>query len=142
VVKVAVMLPAAVADAGELLADARALEAAGAAMIGLEGDGPGRTVMLGAIAVVTERIMLRLSETDPEVTLRRLSGGRVVVDLPEGETWVSIPAPPDREGWAAMLRDHESSGVTGVVVEWDPRLIDLLRNPEPDDRSDLLMSTG
>jgi hypothetical protein len=136
------MLPAAAEDAGELLADARALEAAGAAMIGLEGDGPGRSVMLGAIAVMTERIMLRLSETDPEVTLRRLSGGRVVVGLPEGETWVSIPAPPDREAWAAMLRDHESSGVTGVVMRWDPRLIDLLRNSEPDDRSDLLMSTG
>jgi len=29
-----------------------------------------------------------------------------------------------------------------VIVAWDPRLIDLLRNPEPDDRSDLLMSTG
>ena len=136
------MLPAGAEDAGELLADARALEAAGAAMIGLEGDGPGRSVMLGAIAVVTERIMLRLSETDPEVTLRRLSGGRVVVGLPEGETWVSIPAPPDREAWVATLRDHESSGVTGVVMRWDPRLIDLLRNPEPDDRSDLLMSTG
>jgi hypothetical protein len=142
VVKVAVMLPAAAEDAGELLADARALEAAGAAMVGLEGEGPDRSAMLGAIAVVTERVMLRLSPADPEVTLRRLSGGRVVVDLPEGETWASVPVPSDREAWAAMLRDRESSGVTGVVMRWDPRLIDLLRNPEPDDRSDLLMSTG
>jgi len=142
VVKIAVMLPSGAEDAGELLADARALEAAGAAMIGLEGDGPGRSVMLGAIAVVTERVTLRLSGADPEATLRRLSGGRVVVDTPEGETWVSIPVPPDRQAWGEMLREHESSGVTGVVVRWDPRLIDLLRNPEPDDRSDLLMSTG
>jgi hypothetical protein len=30
-----------------------------------------------------------------------------------------------------------------VVVRWDPRLIDLLRNPDAeDDRSDLQMSTG
>ncbi len=136
------MLPAAADDAGELLADARALEAAGAAMIGLEGDGSGRAVMLGAIAVATERVTLRLSEADPEATLRRLSGNRVVVDLPEGETWLSIAVPPDRQAWAEMLREHESSGVTGVIVRWDPRLIDLLRNPEPDDRSDLLMSTG
>jgi hypothetical protein len=142
VVKVAVMLPASTEDAGELLADARALEAAGAAMIGLEGDGPDRSAMLGAIAVVTERVILRLSADDPEVTLRRLSGGRVVVDLPQGEAWVSIQVPPDRQAWAATLRDHETSGATGVVVRWDPRLIDLLRNPEPDDRSDLLMSTG
>ena len=41
-----------------------------------------------------------------------------------------------------MLRDHETAGATGVIVPWDPRLIDLLRNPEADDRGDLLMSTG
>ena len=136
------MLPSSAEDAGERLADARALDAAGAAMIGLEGEGPGRSVMLGAIAVATERVTLRLSRGDPEATLRRLSGGRVVVDLPDGEAWVSVQVPPDRQAWADMLREHESSGVTGVVVPWDPRLIDLLRNPEPDDRSDLLMSTG
>ena len=50
--------------------------------------------------------------------------------------------PTDREAWKAMLGDQEKQGATGVIVPWDPRLIDLLRNPEPDDRSDLQMSTG
>jgi hypothetical protein len=37
----------------------------------------------------------------------------------------------------------ESAGATGLIVSWDPRLIDLLRSAgEPDDRSDLLIATG
>jgi hypothetical protein len=74
--------------------------------------------------------------------LQKLSRGRVVEGPPVGETWARVPMPPDREAWAAMLREQEAAGAHGVIVEWDPRLIDLLRNPEPEDRSDLLMSTG
>jgi hypothetical protein len=65
-----------------------------------------------------------------------------VAKEPDGEAWVEVPMPPDRESWAAMLREKEAAGAHGVIVRWDPRLIDLLRNPEPEDRSDLLMSTG
>jgi hypothetical protein len=142
VIKVAVILPAAFEDAGEVLADARALEAAGAATIEVEGGGPDRLALLGAIALATDRITLRVAGSDPLATLGRLSGGRAVAGLPAGEQWVEAKVPPDREGWAALLREHEEAGATGVVVRWDPRLIDLLRNPDPDDRSDLLMSTG
>ena len=141
-IKVAVVLPATFADAGEALADARALEAAGAEMISLEGDGPDRTALLGAIALATDRVRLHLSASDPVATLRRLSGGRASTAYADGERWVDARVPADREAWAALLREHEADGVTGIVVPWDPRLIDLLRNPEPDDRSDLLMSTG
>lgn len=140
--KVAVIMPGEVADAAEFLADVRALEAAGADMIGLEGDGVEQRVMLGAIAAVTHRVRLRLPNRDLEGVLHRLSRGRSTVLDPEGETWVSVPMPADRDSWAAMVGDHEAEGVTGVIVPWDPRLIDLLRNPEPEDRSDLLMSTG
>jgi hypothetical protein len=42
----------------------------------------------------------------------------------------------------ATLGAHEDAGATGIIVPWDPRLIDLLRNPDPEDRSDLLISTG
>jgi hypothetical protein len=55
---------------------------------------------------------------------------------------VEVRVPADRDGWTAMLRDHAAAGTTGIIVAWDPRLIDLLRNAEPDDRIDLLMSTG
>ena|SRR5689334_1729779 len=129
-------------DAAEFLADVRALEAAGADTIELEGDGVEQQVMLGAIAAVTHRVRLRLPNRDLEGILDRLSRGRSLVGIPEGETWVSVAMPPDRDSWAAMVREQEAAGVTGVIVPWDPRLIDLLRNPEPEDRSDLLMSTG
>ena len=135
-------LPATISDTGEFLADVRALEAAGAAMIGLEGEGLDQSILMGAIAAVTERIRLRLSNPEPAAILQQLSRGRVVVGEPDGERWVKIPIPPDRSAWAAALAEHEAAGATGVIVAWDLRLIDLLRNPEPDDRSDLLISTG
>jgi hypothetical protein len=101
-------------------------------------------------------------------TLQTLSRGRIVVGLPrEGlledqldalraadvrifgsdfvageEAWVSTPAPLDRDAWNDALAACEAAGATGVIVPWTDRLIDLLRNPEPDDRSDLLISTG
>jgi len=100
--------------------------------------------------------------------LQTLSRGRIVVGLPpEGmredqldalrvagvrifdsdfvagtEKWIAIPVPLDREAWNSALADCEAAGATGVIAPWTDRLIDLLRNPEPDDRSDLLMSTG
>jgi hypothetical protein len=58
------------------------------------------------------------------------------------EVWASIAIPPDREAWTSILSAYEVAGATGVIVPWDARVVDLLRNPEPDDRSDLLMSTG
>jgi len=59
------------------------------------------------------------------------------------ELWAAVPMPADRAGWAAMFGAYEAAGATGVVVSWDPRLIDLLRNAgEPDDRTDLLIATG
>jgi alkanesulfonate monooxygenase SsuD/methylene tetrahydromethanopterin reductase-like flavin-dependent oxidoreductase (luciferase family) len=59
------------------------------------------------------------------------------------ELWVAVSMPADRAAWARMVAAHEAAGATGVVVSWDPRLIDLLRNAgEPDDRTDLLIATG
>jgi len=142
VIKVAVTVPATIGDSGEFLAEMRALEAAGAEMIGFDVEGPEQWIVLGAIAAVTERIRLRIHNPEPTAILQKLSRGRVVFGEPEGETWVEIPIPPDKASWAESLRAQEAAGASGVIVPWDPRLIDLLRNPEPDDRSDLLMSTG
>ncbi len=58
------------------------------------------------------------------------------------EVWATIAIPPDRVAWSTALSTHEAGGATGVIVPWSDRVIDLLRNPEPDDRSDLLISTG
>ena len=135
-------MPSSFADAGEFLADVRALEAAGAEMVGLDSDGPTQWVILGAIAAVTDRIRIRVNSAEPAEVLKTLSRGRIVHETPPGESWTEMAVPPDRSAWAAALRDQEAAGAAGVIVRWDPRLIDLLRNAEPDDRSDLLMSTG
>ena len=58
------------------------------------------------------------------------------------EVWASIAIPADREGWASALSAYEAAGASGVIVPWKDRLVDLLRNPEPDDRTDLLIATG
>jgi hypothetical protein len=139
VVKVAVVMPADFGDAAEFLADVRALEAAGAEMIEIEG---GNEAALGAIAAVTHRVWIRVESPGSSAVLQKLSRGRLVQGTPDGEKWVAVAMPPDRASWAAMVREQETAGSHGVIVDWDPRLIDLLRNPEPEDRSDLLMSTG
>jgi Luciferase-like monooxygenase len=58
------------------------------------------------------------------------------------EVWAAIEAPADRAAWAETLNAYEAAGATGVIVPWNERVLDLLRNPEPDDRTDLLISTG
>ena len=47
------MMSATIRDGGGFLAEVRALEAAGAEMIGLDGDGPEHQIIVGAIAAVT-----------------------------------------------------------------------------------------
>ena len=120
----------------------RALDAAGATMIALAGDGHDRAILMGAIAAVTQRVLLHVPDPRSAGILQKLSRGRVVAELPAGETWVEVSMPPDRDSWTKALLDQEAAGVHGVMVPWDPRLIDLLRNPDADDRGDLLMSTG
>src|SRR2546427_5881440 len=99
--KVAVVMPATISDGGEFLAEVRALEAAGADMIGLEGDGSEQQILAGAIAAVTARVRVMIASPDPAAILQQLSRGRVVVGEPEGESWVKIPMPPDKSAWTA-----------------------------------------
>lgn len=59
------------------------------------------------------------------------------------EIWIESPVPADRAGWANMVATLEAAAATGIMIPWDPRIIDLLRNAgEPDDRTDLLIATG
>lgn len=135
-------MPAAIVEGGDYLADVRALEAAGADTIALDAEGYDQWVLWGAIAAITTRVKLRLASTGPAGVLQKIGRDRVIVGEPAGETWFSLAMPADRDSWAEKLREAEAAGATGVMVPWDPRLIDLLRNTEPEDRSDLLMSTG
>jgi Luciferase-like monooxygenase len=146
VLRVAVKLQPLTSDGAEFLADARALEAAGADALWVEESGSDPWVVLGALAAITHRVRIgfagaRASEPRAD-TVQALSRGRFLVSEPVSERWIAREMPPDREAWTAMLREAEAAGAIGIVVPWNPRLIDLLRNPDPDDRSDLLMSTG
>jgi hypothetical protein len=63
---------------------------------------------------------------------------------PDGpfELWARVPAPGGRTAWREALGAAEELAATGVVVPHAPNLLDILRNPEEDDRQDLAMAVG
>ena len=136
-------------DVGALLADARAAEAAGADSLWVNAHEAEPFVLLAAFAAVTWRSRLVASGARDEAgraTCARLARGRLVTaeELARaGERWTEVPFPKDRDEWRAVRRTALASGIAGVVIPNDPRLIDLLRNPDViDDRSDLNIATG
>jgi alkanesulfonate monooxygenase SsuD/methylene tetrahydromethanopterin reductase-like flavin-dependent oxidoreductase (luciferase family) len=168
--KVGVLLPSRFEDPGEFIADARAMEAAGADSIWMEeGDGHDPMLVLAAIAAVTGELRLGLirgSNPRPNVeldrrmeTLQHLSRQRVITLVssdvspsPSGggqrggfsgtERWRRVEVPPDREAWARTLAEAEPD-FDGVLVQLDPRLLDILRHPDDAiDRSDLMLAQG
>ena len=221
---IGVLLPSRFADAGDYLADARALDAAGADSLWLPDDGFDPWLVLAGIAAITGRVRLAVpvSARDGEApdalarrmtTLDRLSRGRVLAavapdEQPAGtesviarargitagpvllrapgeshallaarladglvaaagpahchaafdqarrrrerdrltapfELWTPAPVPEGRAHWRAMLTMAAKAGATGVIVPFDARLLDLLRNADAeDDRSDLTLAQG
>jgi alkanesulfonate monooxygenase SsuD/methylene tetrahydromethanopterin reductase-like flavin-dependent oxidoreductase (luciferase family) len=90
--KIGVRLSARFEDAGEYLADARALDAAGVAAFWLDGEGHDPWMLLASLAAVTGRARLVAPVTAAEgrapavlerrlTTLARLSRGRVAAGL-------------------------------------------------------------
>ena len=158
-VKIGVVFPSLFDDPGDYLADARALETAGVDAVWIPATGSG-DLLLAAIAAVTTRIRLGLLRVMSDAaagfderheTLDRLSRSRVLVGIDTGdvvqvspsEHWARVAVPRDRAEWQQTLAGAEASGVAGVLVAQDPRLLDILRTPvEEDDRSDLLLSQG
>jgi hypothetical protein len=165
--KVGVLLPSRFEDPGEFLADARAMEAAGADSIWMEeGDGYDPMLALAAIAAITGqlRLGLILPQSSPSpfgggsgrgfVTLQHLSRQRLITFVPSpsgggqgggfsgAERWRRVQVPADREAWARTL-EHAQPDFDGVIVPLDPRLLDILRHPEDAiDRSDLQLAQG
>jgi hypothetical protein len=157
VLKIGVKLPSHVAQLGEFVADVSALEAAGADSIWLEaGPEPNAEglIQIGAILAVTHRMALGLISSTNHVptvmeAIQRLSGGRGLSAvrsgsdlLVAGEPWAEVEVGKDRAAWRELLEKHAGERRAGLIVAWDPRIIDLLRNLDDDDRSDLLISTG
>jgi hypothetical protein len=60
-----------------------------------------------------------------------------------GERWVRTPPPEGRAGWRTALAAAATNGAGGLLVPADPRLLDILRNPnDPDERRDLHLAQG
>lgn len=72
----------------------------------------------------------------------------VVRDLAEDEPaspqrWLRVPSPDSRAAWRATTLDAVGRGYARVVVPANPRLLDILRNPEePGERVDLHLAQG
>jgi hypothetical protein len=134
-------------DPGELFADARAIEAAGADSLWVDAADADPYVALAALAAVTWRVRLVArgapAQTAGRETCARLARGRLVVAEESGETWTESPFPASRAAWDELRLASTAAGVAGVVLPNDPRLIDLLRNPDiVEARDDLKLSFG
>ena len=157
--KVGVLFPSRFEDPGEFLADARAMETAGVDSVWLHDheDGLDPLLMLAAIAAVTSQLRLGLISQSPSslagesqgggfdqrriTTLQQLSRNRIVES--STERWQRVEVPSDRDAWAAALERAERDGAHGVLVRFDPRLLDILRHPDDAiDRSDLILAQG
>jgi hypothetical protein len=148
------------ADVGELFADARALEAAGADSLWVfarEDQDPW--VLAAALAATTWRTRLvvvgAIDRPETRATLDRLSRGRLVIGEQTGDTvavpdlegvserWAPCELPAGRAEWKTLRAERAAQGFAGIVLPNDPRLLDLVRNPDvEDDRQDMKLAFG
>jgi hypothetical protein len=147
-------------DIGELFADARALEAAGVDSLWvLSRDDQDPWILAAALAATTWRTRLvvvgAVDRPQTHATLDRLSRGRLVtgkrtadtVAVPDAEgvaeRWAICELPAGRAEWKTLRAERAAQGFAGIVLPNDPRLLDLVRNPDvEDDRSDIKLAFG
>src|SRR5713101_8189206 len=147
-------------DVGELFADARALEAAGVDSIWvLAREDQDPWILAAALAATTWRarvvVVDAIDRPETRTTLDWISRGRLVIGERDGDAvtvpdsegalgrWALAELPAGRSEWKALRADREAKGFAGLVLPNDPRLLDLVRNPDvEDDRSDLRLAFG
>ena len=147
-------------DVGELFADARALEAAGVDSLWVLARGDQDPWILAAAFAATTwqaRLVVVGATPRPETraSLDQLSRGRLVIGVRsagaiavpdvEGviEQWSICEFPTNRAAWKTLRAEREGQGFAGLVLPNDPRLLDLVRNPDvEDDRQDLKLAFG
>ena len=161
-VRIGILLARQPEDPGGWLADGAAFEAAGADALWVdlapEAELDPLTVT-AALAAVTYRSLLVLALPVPGessdralATVAALSRGRLRIlsgsydhpyRLDSAQRWVPAPVPDNRAAWGPTLADAAERGYHGLVVPADPRLIDILRNPDdPGPRLDLHLAQG
>jgi hypothetical protein len=134
-------------EAGELLADAKAVEAAGADSLWIDAADGDPYVLLAALAAVTWRVRLVARGAPTDIAARQtcaaLARGRLVVAEESEERWTESAFPSSRVAWDELRLASTAAGMTGVILSNDPRLVDLLRNPDIiEARDDLKLSFG
>ncbi len=73
---------------------------------------------------------------DGSVFVRTRAGGEL-------ERWARTASPDGRAAWRATIADAAGRGVGGLLVPAEPRLLDILRNPDDSgDRRDLQLAQG
>jgi hypothetical protein len=109
--------------------------------------------MLATITQVSRGRLAVVAEADPAGTGGKLPRFRPAPDDPDTledlrapepvRRWVRVPAPDSRATWREILADTARRGYHGLLVPADPRLLDILRNPEdPGMRGDLQLAQG
>ena len=165
-VEIGVLLHREPAGISEWLADAAAFDAGGADALWVDPAPEWDVLALAAaLAVVTFRARLVVDAGDSAAartldTIRRLSHDRLALVAGGGagvnvfrrvsggfesgtERWVTTSVPQGRAAWRATCAEAAGRGIHGLVVPADPRLLDILRNPDdPGDRSDLQLAQG
>ena len=84
------------------------------------------------------------SPRDAGDTLARRLDAVLVPDT-EGtsERWAICEIPTSRAEWKTLRAEREAQGFAGIVLPNDPRLLDLVRNPDvEDDRADIRLAFG
>jgi hypothetical protein len=148
-VKVGIVLPPPGDDPRGWLAGGATFEAAGADALSVDcGTELDPVPLAAALAAVTyrTRLLVRIAEPVPErtrETLERLGRGRLTLVADDEGEWLAVAAPENRAAWRATMIDAIERGFPGVLVPADPRMVDLLRNPdEAVDRRDLHLAQG
>jgi hypothetical protein len=132
----------------------RALLVATPPASGYPSEALGRTLATigrlshGRLALAAEPGRLEeLTDLAPgAAAFRRLPGEPAAferLDAAEtAERWVRTPSPQGRAAWRSALADAVTNGAGGLLVPAGPRLLDILRNPDDDDRRDLQLAQG
>ena len=137
-------------DVSDWLREGAAFDAAGADALWLDlgdDDALDPYVLAAALAAVTYRcqLMLELTAENPRATqtLATVSRGRAVVAQDAAKRWERVEVPAGKAAWRDAMAKAAERGAHGLVVGADPRLLDLLRNPDEDiDRRDLQLAAG